>query len=184
MLRRDIFNLIFNKKPDNGSAAPLPNLVIGEREDAARLQDAGYYREWTAPFLPHTFLPEFSASYSFTLILQTQHTPAFLQLGKVKLGVDKGYLFIAGLTGKRAIELGDDDTGFKLVLTVRPQPNGFSYAKLVVIDQYGLTLATLKSTTHTPADWNGLITLHTTLNALHIEGIRSSFTEPNPITTI
>ena len=184
MLRRDIFNLIFNKKLVTEPLVNLPDPVVCAPDYISDRQETGYSREWQAPFLPLTFLPELSTSYSFTITLQSKHTPAFLQIGKIKLGVKDGYLFIAELTDQRSITLGKTAVGFKLVLVVKPQPNGASYAKLIAMDDCGLTLSALKSTQHLTADWSGPISLQTTLTALRVEGTPLQKTEPNQKTTV
>jgi len=184
MLRRDIFNLIFNKNLVTEPLVNLPDPVVCAPDYISDRQETGYSREWQAPFLPLTFLPELSTSYSFTITLQSKHTPAFLQMGKIKLGINDGYLFIADLTDHRLITTTKSQAGVKLVLAVKPQPNGVSYAKLIAMDDCGLTLATLKSTQHLTADWSGPISLHTTLTALRVEGMPSLKIEPNPKTTV
>lgn len=161
MLRRDIFNLIFNKHLETVSSAVLPDPVV-------------YTPDYVADGAP--------MEYSFTITMQSKDTPAFLQIGKVKLGLNKGCLFIASLISEREIHTGGKE--LELILTVSPQPNGGSYAKLIAKDQYGLTLSTLKSTQHLTSDWSGPIDLHKNFTSSPAEGGGLIETEPNQKTTL
>jgi len=167
MLRRDILNLIFNKPGESLQPEHLPDPVIC----------APNYGEGE-------LLLDYSTAYPFTITLQNKHTPAFLQIGKVKIGISNGYLFIASLSGTRQIDSTWQRDGLTLVLTVNPQPNGASYAKLCAIDGDGLTLATLKSTLHASADWAGTIIADNAQTTYQLQGTKPAQLQPNQISTV
>jgi hypothetical protein len=184
MRRRDIFNLIFNKTPaqDGGDICPdpvieTPDYVFTERHKL-------YSRQWHAPFPEGDILQEWSLRHSFSITLEAKGVPAIFQLGKVKLGIAHGALFMGALTDLRMVNIGRHETALHIVLTVSPQPDGASYAKLTVLDGYGLTLSTLKSTQHVITDWTGPINLMTAFHSLSVQGILSITPEPKPITTV
>jgi len=182
MLRRDIFNLIFNKNPDTGAAADLTDPIVAKPAYIATGTDVIYSKTWSGPFVPKSLLPEWSASHAFKLTLDTKENTAAFQVGGVKIGIYVGCLFIGEVSGPRAVfETGN---GIQLVMSVTPQPNGRSFAKLMLVDEYGLTRSILKSAQQLNSDWPGTLMLHSIFIKLAVQGILSIKLTPNHHTTV
>jgi hypothetical protein len=173
MRRRDIFNLIFNRTPAESVGDICPDPVIESPDYVFTERHKLYSRQWHAPFSEGAILQEWSLRHSFSITLETQGIPAIFELGKVKLGIDNGALFIGSLSDLRIINNSGQEKALHLVLTVSPQPDGASYAKLTVLDGYGLTLSTLKSTEHGITEWAGPIILISAFHSLSVQGILS-----------
>lgn len=178
MRRRDIFNLVFNREMAAEPAVHMPDPVLVMPDYLDTTQTRASYKEWQAFSMPGYLLPEFSSKYPFTVTMELKGNNASLHIGvkneaeeqmeMIELGLDNGYLFIDDLTDHRAVTSPKEK--ITLILTVNPQPGGASYAKLKAIDQYGLTLSTIKTTQYLSTDWSGAIIPSADLHALIVEG--------------
>lgn len=152
MLRRDIFNLLFSKNIPSQPVVPVPDPVIAA---------------------PEYLLNDGKKMNAFTLTLSTKSDSALLTAGIVQAGLQQGFLFIGGETDHRQLSKEVLAQEIKIILTVNPQPNGASYARILAKDQSGLTLAVLKSTKYTSGDWLGEIILSKAFIALSTDGLQT-----------
>ena len=90
----------------------------------------------------------------------------------IELGLHAdGYLFIGDIKDKRVLSQEKLSQPFQLLLEVHPQAGNLTYAKLMLKDLYGLTLATVKNSSYSTGDWAGnVINVGQCLEHLKIAG--------------
>jgi len=178
MLRRDVFNLLFNKRQP-AEIAQLPDPVLVTPGYLAVDQMAVYHQEWESLSIPSILMPGMLTQYAFTIIMGLQQMTACLEIGikddqaafkPIHLGLDHGRLFIGAIKDDRVLNNDKLEDGITLILTVNPQPNGGSYAKLKALDKNGLTLSVIKSTTCRTADWAGSLKPSPNFNTFCLHG--------------
>lgn len=185
MHRRDILNIFFNPGSLEQPIRPEPDPVLFTPAHLRTDESILFSKEWTMEELKGPLLLEVSTSYSFTLILNLHFDPAGsynsgLLMGTkergagteqdIHLGIQEGYLFIAGQQNLSVISKEKLQEGIQLILTVNPLANGGTYAKLKAVDRYGMTQAVLKSKQFTAMDWMGNLQTGVYTTTLRLEG--------------
>lgn len=170
MLRRDIFNLLFNKTPVEEPIVPLPSPVLRTPDYLQHDHTLVYDQQWRAPLIPVELPMEYAASYAFTITLELAAKEVIFTISEENIGLRGGQLFINELVDPRAIDPVKLQGKISLVLTVNPQPKGASYVKLIALNQLGLTLATIKTTKYTTQAWVAPLRSFSPLSAIRIEG--------------
>lgn len=189
MQRRDIFTIFLKGSLSNQANDAEREPVIDTPDYLISEATVSFFREWRSPskvFIPsqltkHEFIIKLGANAS---IMAEVLTGISLRLGikdavsrlnmpdEITLGINStGYLFIGDKQAKNKVHYEKLNAELRLILEVKPRPNGGSYIKLRVIDQIGLTLATLKSEQFLQENWAGTFNLEKgKFHYLQIEG--------------
>lgn len=190
MLRRDLLNILFKS---NSSKDPMIYEADPVLSTPAYLITDGtipIYKQWTSIQIQEPFLLEVSTDYAFTLTIEIGSTSLIqteLLLGvknnpsqeghqAISCGLnEKGSLFIGHTVDQRVLPVEMLTSGFQLVLSINPQKDGFTHAKLKIMNTSGLTLSIVKSNQFRTSDWMGNIKISSIdFNFLRLEGRKST----------
>ncbi|WP_219223521.1 hypothetical protein [Pedobacter antarcticus] len=170
MERRELFTRIFGSQPAKAPVTREPDPVLATpdylNKDEAVVYDKTWYdvpeNETFAAVIASSFgleyrmevVPErIQASALFTMYFKRSGDNA---AEPVSFGMNENYsLFINEEIDSRQTDADSLFGAVQLVLTVNPQAEGRAYVSIKLIDHYGLTLATLKSSKFMLSDWDG-----------------------------
>lgn len=199
MQRRDLFNIIFKSNSSDGPIVSEPDPVLETPAYLLLNETEPSFQVWASVPEEGIFIPDHDMGYAFTmkldltlpissppsgsplfeLVFGLSNATSVPQSGGVKLGFNaSGKLFIDYRESENNFHNHKLGKSIQLILEVKPQPAGRSYAKLRLLDRSGLTLSILKSDAYLMSDWSGSFSFYKAekvfFHLLRIEGRRTT----------
>lgn len=181
-------------KSDFGQKSFLDGL-LSNRENANFLANrnmVAYCKEWNILYDAEDIKFEVSENHPFGIVLKMKYAafidpvdeiniskfflgiklPEKLYRESIEMGLYMGRLYLNHVFDAITIPRWQLIEGIHMVLTVEPQPNGFSEAILTALDLTGAVISKIRNPNILNADWKGGIAIGAHYKTLRIEGFR------------